>query len=67
MNTLKNRQESEARATIRITNADLICRDCIYRLDDSIILGNTSRCKRYPWKPDKVSLGGECDEYKSEK
>lgn len=64
MSTFKDRQESEARAAVRITNEDLVCRDCIYKLDDSVILGNTSRCKRYPWKPDKVSLGGDCDEYK---
>lgn len=67
MSTFKDRQESEARAAVRITNEDLVCRDCIYKLDDSVILGNTSRCKRYPWKPDKVSLGGECDEYKAKR
>lgn len=67
MSTLRDRIESEARACRRITNNDLVCKDCIYRLDDSVILGNTSRCKKYSWKPNKVSVGGECDEYKLER
>lgn len=67
MSTLRDRIESEARACRRITNNDLVCKDCIYRLDDSVILGNTSRCKKYSWKPNKVSVGGECDEYKPER
>ena len=68
MNTLRDRIESEARACRRITNNDLVCKDCIYRLDDSVILGNTSRCKKYPWKPSKVkSERSECDEYKPER
>ena len=64
---LKKRYESEARACRRITNADLICKDCIYALDDSVILGNTSRCKRYSWKPSTVKAGRDCEYYQSSK
>ena len=64
---LKERYESEARACRRITNEDLVCKDCIYALDDSVIPGNTSRCKRYSWKPDTVSVGGDCEYHRSSK
>lgn len=61
---LGNRIESEAKACIRITNDQLICKGCLYRYDDSIIFRNTSKCEVYPeCKPTKILLGGECDEY----
>lgn len=64
----QNRIESEARSVVRITNKDLKCKDCIYRLDDSEVLGNTSRCKLYyPRKPMMVLMGGNCSLYKKEK
>ena len=62
----EKRIESESRSVRRITNADLVCRDCIYRLDDSERLGNTSQCKRYISKPNKVLLGRDCEEYRKE-
>ena len=62
----EKRVESESRSVGRITNADLVCRDCIYRLDDSERLGNTSQCKRYISKPNKVLLGRDCEEYRKE-
>lgn len=37
---MKERIESEARATMRISNKDLICRDCEFVLDDSEVFGN---------------------------
>lgn len=61
---MKERIESEARATMRISNKDLICRDCKFALDDSKILGNTSRCKVFELKPVEVLVGGECGRYK---
>lgn len=67
MNTLEDRVLSEAKSAKRIKNSDLICKDCIHRLDDSTSLGNTSSCKVYPWKPDNVITGGSCNEYKSER
>ena len=62
----EKRIESESRSVGAITNADLVCRDCIYRLDDSERLGNTSQCKRYISKPNQVLLGKDCEEYRKE-
>ena len=62
----EKRIESESRSVRRITNGDLVCRDCIYRLDDSERLGNTSQCKRYISKPNQVLLGRDCEEYRKE-
>ena len=59
----KDRLESEARTCCRITNADLICKDCAYVLPDDVILGNTSGCKRYSWKPSSIVGGGSCPYY----
>lgn len=64
MRDLKKRIESESQSISRITNQDLMCRDCLFRLDDSKILGNTSRCQEYPLKPNQVLKGGSCTEYK---
>lgn len=60
---IEKRIQSEAQATVRITNNDLVCKDCLLRLPDDVILGNTSKCEAYPvCKPNKVLLGGECDD-----
>lgn len=67
MDGMKERIASEARACMRITNNMLVCKDCIYKLDDSTIFGNTSRCRVYPeslGKPDAVLTGGNCQYYK---
>lgn len=45
----------------RITNKDLTCKNCKYRLDDKEIFGNTSKCEKYPaMKPAIVLKKGEC-------
>lgn len=67
MSKIEDRRKSEERSFVRVTNRDLVCKDCLYAMDDSEILGNTARCKKYYWKPDKVKLGGECDEYEPAK
>lgn len=64
--SLKDRIKSESRTTSRITNKDLICRDCTYRLDDTKIYRNTPQCKAYISKPNSVYLGKGCEEYKKE-
>ena len=61
---LKERIASEQQCMKRITNDDLICKDCEFVFDDSIQLGNTSKCEKYKIKPNKVLLGGDCIEYK---
>jgi len=62
----KKRITSEQRCMKHITNNDLVCKDCIYRIDDSIVLGNTSECETFDLKPNKVLTGGKCDEYVKE-
>lgn len=63
---LKKIIRSEAEACKRITNKDLVCKDCLMRYDDSVIYGNTSICEVYESKPNKILLGGECNEYVKE-
>lgn len=43
-----------------IRNADLVCRDCRHKFDDSVMLGNTSKCEEYTLKPVSVLSGGNC-------
>ncbi len=69
MGSLEDRIESESRSVIRITNDRLVCRDCIYKLDDSVVGRNTSLCKvfiRSPGKPIGVLLGEDCQHYKKD-
>ena len=61
--TMKDRIESE-QTMQRITNQDMVCKDCLLALDDTVIFGNSSRCELYQdCKPYQVLLGGKCDEY----
>lgn len=62
---LRKRVASEQNCFRRITNKELVCKDCKYKYDDSKVLGNTSRCEVYESKPNQVLLGGNCDEYES--
>mgnify|MGYP004644339061 CR=1 FL=1 len=62
-NNVKGRIKDEARNKARITNDDLICKDCIFKYDDSEVLGNTSRCEKFVSKPDRILIGGSCKEY----
>lgn len=61
---IKKRIASEQQCMKRVTNNDLVCNDCEFAYDDSVKLGNTSICEKYDLKPNKVLLGGECNEYK---
>lgn len=61
---MKERIESEARATMGISNKDLVCKDCEFAIDDSEVLGNVSRCEVFKIKPVDVLLGEECGSYK---
>lgn len=54
---------SEQMCMKRITNDDLVCKNCIHKFDDSEKYGNTSKCEVYDLKPAKVLTGGNCDEY----
>lgn len=61
-----DRIKSEQQAFSRVTNKQLVCKDCKLRFDDTVKFGNTSKCKCYAVKPSKVLLGGSCNEYKKE-
>lgn len=62
---MKKRILSEQQCMKRITNNDLVCKDCLFVYDDSVKLGNTSVCDKFAAKPNKVLLGGDCDEYEA--
>ena len=60
---LKKRVVSEQQCMKRITNNDLVCKNCMFAFDDTVKLGNTSTCDKFTAKPNQVLLGGDCDEY----
>lgn len=67
MNGLDRKCQRDKLHFIRISNQDLVCRDCLYRYDDSGIWGNTSKCEMYEtMKPSSVIDGGKCDLYDKE-
>ena len=60
----ERRIKSESRAAIRVTNKNLVCKDCLFRYNDNAKLGNTSKCAVYKAKPSLILLGGKCEFYK---
>jgi len=42
-----------------VTNEDLICRDCVYRMEGR----NVMKCEKYDVKPDSVITEDSCEEY----
>ena len=62
---MKKRIASEQLCMKRITNNDLVCKDCLFAYDDSIKLGNTSTCDKFNIKPSEVLVGGDCSEYEA--
>lgn len=45
-----------------ITNDNLTCHNCKFKLDDSKVFGNVSICKVYKYgKPNKILLGKDCE------
>lgn len=62
----EERIRSEGLSTGRVTNEELMCKDCIYKFNDEKTFKNTSRCGAYTVKPSKVLLGKPCDRYKKE-
>lgn len=63
---MKKRIVSEQQCMKRITNNDLVCKDCTFAYDDSVKFGNTSTCDKFTVKPNQVLVGGECEEYEAE-
>jgi hypothetical protein len=62
----EKRIKDEQKGFVRITNEDLVCKDCKHKWDDNEILGNTSRCDCYQWKPNSIIVGGKCEKYEKE-
>jgi hypothetical protein len=64
---LKKRMQEEQKAMILLSNDDLKCRDCKFKLDDVVLKLNTTRCLKYrSRKPNNVLLGKGCEKYKKE-
>lgn len=67
MNGLDRKCQRDKLRFVRISNQDLVCRDCLYRYDDRVIWGNTSKCEMYETvKPSTVIDGGKCELYDKE-
>ena len=49
-----------------IKNANLVCKDCKKRYDDTKLPCNTSKCEAFRMKPSEVFDGGDCIEYEKE-
>ncbi len=49
-----------------IKNANLVCKDCKKRYDDTELPCNTSKCAAFKMKPSEVFDGGNCIEYEKE-
>lgn len=62
----EERVESESESTRRVTNDNMVCKDCVYKVDDIVNFGNTSKCLLYGAKPNKVILGKKCEGYMKE-
>lgn len=61
---IERRIGSESPGMVRITNNDLVCKDCKFRRDDSYIFGNVSKCDVFPvMKPRGVLKGDKCKYY----
>ena len=60
----ERRIKIESKAAIRVTNKNLVCKDCLFRYNDDTKLGNTSKCAVYKAKPNLILLGGKCEFYK---
>ena len=60
----ERRIKSESKAAIRVTNKNLVCKDCLFKYNDDTKLGNTSKCAIYKAKRIFILLGGKCEFYK---
>ena len=62
--SLEGKWERDSLKFERITNDDLVCKDCLFKMDDDKIFGNTSRCEIFQdCKPSEVLYGKSCSEY----
>lgn len=66
LNSLDEKFKKDQLKFERITNDDLVCKDCKKKYDDTLLPCNTSKCKAFVMKPDGVLSGGDCIEYEFE-
>ena len=66
-NSMDEKFKKDKLAFNRITNEELVCKDCKNKFEDSQMPCNTTRCKVYKLKPSDVLDGGKCSEYKKER
>lgn len=57
---LDRKLKKEKMSCERLTNNDLVCKNCLFALDDSEDANNTYTCEKYLEKSDRVLTGGEC-------
>lgn len=63
-NSLSKKWKNDSLIFEPIANDNLVCKDCLFRFDNSEIYGNTSRCEIYPdRKPSEIIYGKACNEY----
>lgn len=46
-----------------VTNNGLVCKDCAHKCDECPV----GKCAKYNVKPNRVLLGGKCDEYEKDR
>ena len=66
-NSMDEKFKKDKLAFTRITNEDLVCKDCDNKFDDSEMPCNTTKCEVYKLKPSDVLDGGKCSEYKKKR
>ena len=66
-NPLNEKFKKDKLSFARITNKDLVCRDCLSRFNDEDLPCNTSKCAVFEIKPSEVLNGEDCDFYENEK
>ena len=66
LNPLDEKFKNDILKFTPIKNANLVCRDCKKRYDDTELPCNTSKCEAFKMKPSEVFDGGDCIEYEKE-
>ncbi len=66
LNPLNEKFKKDILKFTPIKNANLVCKDCKKRYDDTELPCNTSKCEVFKMKPSEVLDGGDCIEYEKE-
>ena len=66
LNPLDEKFKKDILKSTPIKNANLQCKDCKKRYDDTKLPCNTSKCEAFRMKPSEVFDGGDCVEYEKE-